>query len=169
MTEARPNRSDGGATAIESTKLLITPKPSVAGSSVLCRWNHWLMPDKKHASDLIMNLAKFSGILHFLQNLLLWTRPRFFARLEPNQCRKILWRVNINNYQKKLNFRFTVPKGRQNIRRGRATFSKMPVTPERNEISSPNSANLCKSSSWGRGDWPHGCAIRGKKHKNGCN
>ncbi len=31
-----------------------------------------------------------------------YSTPRFFAQSEPNQCRKILWRVNINNYQNKL-------------------------------------------------------------------
>ncbi len=43
VTEACPNRPDEGATAIKSTKSLITPKPSVAGSSVLCHWNHWIL------------------------------------------------------------------------------------------------------------------------------
>ncbi len=64
--------------------------------------------------------------------------------------------------------------GAKTFERGRATFSKMPITPERNEISSPNSEHLCKSSIWGhRGNnhraWPLGGAIRGKKHKNGYN
>ncbi len=130
MTKARPNRPDGGVTVIKSTKSLITPKPSVAGS------------------DSIMSLAKYFGISHFLKNLLLRTSPRFvFPQSEPNQCRKILWRLNINNFQKKFNFRLTVTMGRQNFERGRATFSKMPTTPEQNEIFSPNSEHLCKCSS----------------------
>ncbi len=47
--------------------------------------------------------------------------------------------------KKRLNFWFTVATGRQNVERGRGTFSKMPRTPERNKISSPNSEHLCKS------------------------
>lgn len=86
--------------------------------------------------------AKFSGIPHFLKNLLLRSSPRFFARSELNQCRKILWRMNINNYQKKKkSWTFDSPSQRdaKTFERGRATFSKMPITPERNEIFSPNS------------------------------
>ncbi len=44
----------------------------------------------------------FSVKSSYVQNLLLRTSPRFFAQSEPNQCRKILWTVNINNYQKKV-------------------------------------------------------------------
>ncbi len=63
MTKARHNRPNGGTTAIKSMKY---SKRSVGGSSVLCGWNPWLMPDKTHTSDLIC-------ILHVLLNLLLWT------------------------------------------------------------------------------------------------
>ncbi len=45
--------------------------------------------------------AGFSVKSSYVQNLLLQTSRRFFAQSEPNQCRKILLTVNINNYQKK--------------------------------------------------------------------
>lgn len=65
VTKARPDRPDGGATAGKSTKWLITPQPSGVGSSVLHRWNPWLQPDKMHASDWLVTLGTFSGILRF--------------------------------------------------------------------------------------------------------
>ncbi len=45
-----------------------------------------------------VSTLKFSDI----RNLLLRTSPRFFTRSERNHCRNILWKVNINNYQKKV-------------------------------------------------------------------
>ncbi|KAG1926705.1 hypothetical protein F2P79_024701 [Pimephales promelas] len=65
VTKAGPDRPDGGATAGKSTKWLITPQPSGVGSSVLHRWNPWLQPDKMHASDWLVTLGTFSGILRF--------------------------------------------------------------------------------------------------------
>ncbi len=65
-------------------------------------------------------LAKFWGISKKKCNLLLQTS--FFAQSEPNQHRKILWRVNINNYQKKFNFWLTVAKECQNFQKGQGHF-----------------------------------------------
>ncbi len=100
------------------------------------------MPDKTHTF--------FWVISFFFLNPLLRTNPRFFTRSEPNQCWKILWRVNINNFIKK-KWYLNLPSQRdaKTFERGRATFSKMPITPERNEIYSPNSELVCKSSIWG--------------------
>ncbi len=42
--------------------------------------------------------ANFSDI----RNLLLRTSPRFFDRSDPNHCRNVLWKVNINYYRKKV-------------------------------------------------------------------
>ncbi len=82
----------------------------------------------------------------------------FFTWSETNQCRKILWRVNINNYQKKiLSFRLTVAK---------VTFPKTAITFQRNEIC------MCKTSIWRymrKRVWPLCGAIIGQKHKNGYN
>ncbi|MGL5621680.1 hypothetical protein, partial [Cetobacterium sp.] len=71
VSEARPARPEGGATASESTKWLITPEPLGVGSSALYRWNPWLKADDGLA-------RQFQDILCFLKNLLLQTAPTFF-------------------------------------------------------------------------------------------
>ncbi len=91
-------------------------------------------------------LAKCWGISKKKCNLLLQTS--FFAQSEPNQHRKILWRVNINNYQKSLTFDSPSQRSAKTFKRGRATFSKRLTTPKRNDISLPNSEHLYKSSIW---------------------
>ncbi len=40
--------------------------------------------------------------------------------------------------------------GRKNVRKWRANFTKKAITRERNEISSPNSVHMCKSSIFGQ-------------------
>ncbi len=77
----------------------------------------WLSKIRFH-----FRLDSFSVILKFVQNLLLRTSPRFFARSEPNHCRNVLWKVNINNYLKKLKFQLTFAKGRKNFRKRRGQF-----------------------------------------------
>ncbi len=101
IPKARPDRPQGGAAAIKSTKWRVTPRPSVAEPSVLHHRNPWLGPNKMHASDRGVALARFSGILDFLKNLLLHTSPRFFARSDPNRCRKILWSPTANSDREK--------------------------------------------------------------------
>jgi len=96
ITKARPDRPQGGAAAIKSTKWPVTPRPSVADPSVLHHRNPWLGPNKMHASDWGVALARFSGIWDYVKNLLLHTSPRFFARSDPNRCRKILWSLTAN-------------------------------------------------------------------------
>ncbi len=123
---------------------------------------------------LARELAKFSGILDFLKNRLLRTSPRFFAWSEPNQCRKILWREISIIIKKSWTFNSPSQRDAETFKRGRATFSKMTITPERNETSSPNSEHLSKSLIWSHrkngGVWQLGGAIKGKKtHKNGYN
>ncbi len=56
--------------------------------------------------------------------------------------------------------------GRKNVRKWRANFTKKAITRERNEISSPNSVHMCKSSIFGQ---IKKIAIRWKKHKNSYN
>lgn len=102
VTEARPGRPEGGATASKSTKWLITPEPLGVGSSALYRWNPWLGADNMHASDWPVTLGRISDIWAFSKNLLLRTSPRFLARPVPNQRSKILWSLNVKSYQKKV-------------------------------------------------------------------
>ncbi len=63
--------------------------------------------------------------------------------------------------------------GRQNVRKWRANFTKKAITLEHNEISSPNSVHMCKSSIFGQikkiATLPLGGAIRLKKNKNSYN
>ncbi len=85
-----------------------------------------------------------------IRNLLLRTSPRFFTRSERNHCRNILWKVNMNNYQKKVKFRLSFAMGPQNVRKSRANFTKKAITRERNEISSPNSRHIFVSTIFGQ-------------------
>ncbi len=48
-------------------------------SEQLCLWEYF------HQSKCDLN------ILNYVQNLLLRTSPRFFARSEQNHCRNVLW------------------------------------------------------------------------------
>ncbi len=49
-----------------------------------------------------------------------------------------------------IKFQLTVAKGRQNVfERGEATFTKMAITFEQNEICTPNSIHICETSIWG--------------------
>ncbi len=68
-------------------------------SEQLCLWEYF------HQSKCYLN------ILNYVQNLLLRTSPRFFPRSEPNYCRNVLWKVIINNYQKKVEISTHVRKG----------------------------------------------------------
>ncbi len=68
-------------------------------SEQLCLWEYF------HQSKCYLN------ILNYVQNLLLRTSPRFFPQSEPNYCRNVLWKVNINNYQKKVEISTHVRKG----------------------------------------------------------
>ncbi len=79
-------------------------------SEQLCLWEYF------HQSKCYLN------ILNYVQNLLLRTSPRFFARSEPNHCRNVLWQVNMNNYQKKFKFHLRFAKGRKNVRKRRGQF-----------------------------------------------
>lgn len=92
---------DFGSSSFKSTKWLVTPKASVADPSVLHHRNPWLGPNETHASDWRVALARFSGILDFLKNLLLHSSPGPFAQSGPNRCRKILWSLTANSDRKK--------------------------------------------------------------------
>ncbi len=64
--------------------------------------------------------------------------PRFFARSDPNHCRNVLWKVNINNYRKKVEFPLNIAMGPLNVRKVEGMFTKKIIALEQNEISSPN-------------------------------
>ncbi len=112
--KARPYRLIGGATE-QNTRfsdiLAIARKPIVENSKTLHFWNPWVNRMKMAISDFICAWIVFSAILKFVQNLLLRTSPRFFARSEPNHCRNVLCQVNINNYRKKVEISTHVRKG----------------------------------------------------------
>ncbi len=108
--------------------------------------------------------------IFFLKNLLLRTSPRFFTRSEPNQCRKILWTVNINNYQKKIELltrcRNGVPK---HLKRAGALLVKCLELLNRMRYlrQTQNTYVRAQSEVTGknRGARPLGGAIRGKNIK----
>ncbi len=70
--------------------IIFTSYDRTSHSEQLCLWEYF------HQSKCYLN------ILIYVQNLLLRTSPRFFARSEPNHCRNVLWQVNMNNYRKKV-------------------------------------------------------------------
>ncbi len=70
--------------------IIFTSYDRTPHSEQLCLWEYF------HQSKCYLN------ILNYVQNLLLRTSPRFFARSESNHCRNVLWQVNINNYRKKV-------------------------------------------------------------------
>ncbi len=57
---------------------------------------------KNPPCDLGSTGPRFFANLSDIRNLLLRTSPRFFARSDPNHCRNVLWKVNINYYRKKV-------------------------------------------------------------------
>ncbi len=101
VTEPRPDRPEGGSAATESTASLITPKRLVAEPSALCHRNPWLEPNERQVSDWLVAQTKFSAILDFVENLLLQTSTRHLAQSDPQQRRKILWSLTVNNHPKK--------------------------------------------------------------------
>ncbi len=108
--------------------------------------------------------ANFSDI----RNLLLRTSPRFFDRSDPNHCRNVLWKVNINYYRKKVKFRLNFAMGPQNVGKSRAMFMKKIITREQNEISSPNLIHMWMIKIFGQkkmkfADLPLGGAKNTKK------
>ncbi len=79
--------------------MIFTSYDRTPHSEQLCLWEYF------YQSKCYLN------ILNYVQNLLLRTSPRFFARSEPNHCRNVLWQVDINNYQKKVEISTRVRKG----------------------------------------------------------
>ncbi len=111
LSNSQPNWPIGGAIATTDAKRLVTPKPLVVDSNVLYPCNPGLNQNKMAISDFISAETFLPAILKYVQNLLLRTSPRFFAQSEPNHCRNVLWRVNINNYRKKVEILTHVFKG----------------------------------------------------------
>jgi hypothetical protein len=101
VTEPRPDRPDGGSAAVESTATLVTPRRFVAEPSASCHRNPWLEPNERQVSDRLVALAKFSAILDFVENLLLQANARHLVQSDPEQRRKILWSLTVNNDPKK--------------------------------------------------------------------
>ena len=101
VTGPCPDRPDGGTAATESTASLVTPKRLVAEPRALCHRNPWLEPNETQVSDWPVALTKFSGILDFVENLLLQPGARYLAQSHPNQHRKLLWSLTVNNHPKK--------------------------------------------------------------------
>ncbi len=79
--------------------MIFTSYDRTPHSEQLCLWEYF------HQSKYYLN------ILNYVQNLLLRTSPRFFARSEQNHCRNVLWQVTINNYRKKVEISTRVHKG----------------------------------------------------------
>ncbi len=112
--KARPCRLIGGATE-QSTRfqtfLALARKPIVENSKTLhfgilgSIKTKWLSPISFPPRLFL------AAILKFVQHLLLRTSPRFFAQSEPNHCRNVLCRVNINNHWKKVEISTHVWKG----------------------------------------------------------
>ncbi|MGL5918005.1 MAG: hypothetical protein ACRCYM_02035, partial [Cetobacterium sp.] len=79
----------------------ITPKRFVAEPSASRHRNPWLEPNERQVSDSLVALTKFSAILDFVENLLLQTSAGHLAQSDPEQCRKTLWSLTVNNDPKK--------------------------------------------------------------------
>ncbi len=90
--------------------IIFTSYDRTPHSEQLCLWEYF------HQSKCYLN------ILNYVQNLLLRTSPRFFARSEPNHCRmfsgKWIWKI----IEKKFKFHLRFAKGRKNVRKRRGQF-----------------------------------------------
>ncbi len=138
VSNSQPNRPIGGATAKK--------RESANNSQTACRktrnFNIFGILEsgkiEKPPCDLGSTGPRFFANLSVIRNVLLRTSPRFFARSDPNHCRNVLWKVNINYYRKKLTFPLNIAMGPQNVRKSRAMFTEKIIALEQNEISSPN-------------------------------
>ncbi len=83
--------------------MIFTSYDRTPHSEQLCLWEYF------HQSKCYLN------ILNYVQNLLLRTSPRFFARSEQNHCRNVLWQVIKIIIEKKWKFQLAFAKGRKNI------------------------------------------------------
>ncbi len=171
VTEPRPDRPEGGSAATESTASLITtPKRLVAEPSA---YVIGILGSSRREAGL--GLARRSGRNFQLFWILLKTyfcklAPGIWPSPNPQQRRKILWSLTVNNHPKKGNFH-SPWRGDLKTFEGRvAEVAKMAITLERNEIISPKSAHLCMGSvcgqaKKGRCDWPLGGTVRRKKNE----
>ncbi len=100
--KARSFRPIGGAIAIKSVYLLITPKPLVLDSKFYIFGILGSGKIEKPPCDLGSTGPRFFANFSDIRNLLLRTSPRFFDRSDPNHCRNVLWKVIINYYRKKV-------------------------------------------------------------------
>ncbi len=137
VSNSQPNRPIGGATAKK--------RESANNSQTACRrlkiltYLESLGQGKSKNPPVIGSTGpRFFANLSDIRNVLLRTSPRFFAQSDPNHCRNVLWKVNINYYRKKLTFPLNIAMGPQNVRKSRAMFTKKIIALEQNEISSPN-------------------------------